>query len=437
MKEISIDRVFQEQYRPYANYDNERSLPNLIDGLKITQRKVLYTCLIKNISNEMKVAQLASSVAYETQYHHGEAGIGGVICNLAQDFVGSNNLNWLEPIGQFGSRLSPIPAAHRYIFTKLSKNFRKYFKKEDDIILEHLYEDDFKIEPNYFIPILPGVLLNSSQGIGTGFASNILSRDPRELAAYIKAHFDGKRKNHKLLPYFDGFKGRVERSDLDHNKYIISGCFERISATQIKITELPVGMYLDDIKKQLNKLVESDYIKDYDDNSTEEAFDIDVYFQRGYLNNVLDETLYDKLKLTTSVTENLTCWLPTGKLRKFANPAEIIDYFIEWRLVKYSDRISSLLNIVANDILNLNEKIRFIYFYLSNVDKFKNASRMELMVLLQENDFSDTMLDMKIWNLTGEKIAELENSVKQLLVKQQELEQTTNVNLYKTELEQL
>ena len=163
MKEITINRVFQDQYRPYANYDNERSIPNLIDGLKITQRKVLYTCLLKNINNEMKVAQLASSVAFETQYHHGEAGIGGVICNLAQDFVGSNNLNWLEPIGQFGSRLSPIPAAHRYIFTKLSKNFRKYFKKEDDIILEHLYEDDFKIEPKYFIPILPGILLNPSQ----------------------------------------------------------------------------------------------------------------------------------------------------------------------------------------------------------------------------------------------------------------------------------
>lgn len=437
MKEITIDRLFQEQYRPYANYDNERSLPNLVDGLKITQRKVLYTCLLKNISSEMKVAQLASSVAYETQYHHGEAGIGGVICNLAQDFTGSNNLNWLEPIGQFGSRLSPIPAAHRYIFTKLSKNFRKYFKKEDDIILEYLYEDDFKIEPKYFIPILPGVLLNSSQGIGTGFASTILSRDPEELVAYIKDRIKGSGKVFELLPYFEGFKGSVERSELDYNKYIIKGCIERVNATQIKITELPVGMYLDDIKKQLNKLVESDYIKDYDDNSTEECFDIDIYFQRGYLNNVLDETLLDKLKLTTSVTENLTCWLPTGKLRKFDSPASIIDYFIEWRLEKYSTRISVLIDILSNDILSLNEKIRFIYFYLDNVDKFKNASRLELLMILEENLFSDSMLDMKIWNLTGEKIAELENNVKELNSKKAELEKTTNIQLYSKELEQL
>jgi DNA topoisomerase-2 len=435
MKEITIDRLFQEQYRPYANYDNERSLPNLIDGLKITQRKVLYTCLLKNTTSEMKVAQLSSMVAHTTHYHHGEAGIGGVICNLAQDFVGSNNLNWLEPIGQFGSRLSPIPAAHRYIFTKLSNNFRKYFRKEDDIILEHLYEDDYKIEPNFFIPVLPGVLLNSSQGIGTGFASTILSRDPQELSFYIKNKMSGGIQNYTLLPYFSGFKGSVER--VEENKYKISGCIERVSATQIKITELPVGMYLDDIKKQLNKLIESDFIKDYEDNSTEENFDIDVYYQRGILNNLLDETLLDRLKLTTTVTENLTCWLPTGKLRKFSSVVDIIDYFIEWRLSKYSERISRLLDVLNDDVKSLNERIRFINFYLENVILFKNASKLELISILDENNFDDKLLDMKIWNLTGDRIKELEKQVKDLNSKKKELQKTTNVQLYSKELETL
>lgn len=436
MKEITIDRVFQEQYRPYANYDNERSIPNLIDGLKITQRKVLYTCLLKNISNEIKVAQLASSVAFETHYHHGEAGIGGVICNLAQNFVGSNNLNWLEPIGQFGSRLSPVPAAHRYIFTKLSSNFRKYFKKEDDLILEYLYEDEYKIEPKYFIPVLPGILLNPSQGIGTGFASMILPRNPKELSEYIsmaitKDYF----KEFKLLPYFEGFKGTVERSETESNKYFIQGCFERINATQIKITELPVGMYLDDIKKQLNKLVDLGEIKDYEDNSTEEGFDIDVFYQRGILNNLLDETLYDRLKLKTSVTENLTCWLPTGKLRKFDYVSQIIDYFIAWRLQKYEERRQAVIGSIQSDIDNLQDKIRFIYFYLDNTAKFKNASKLELIAILEEECFSTDMLDMKIWNLTKDKILELETNLKKLKSTKKELEKTTNVTMYMKELE--
>lgn len=432
MKEITIDRLFNEQYRPYANYDNERSIANLIDGLKITQRKVLYTCLIKNITNEMKVAQLASSVAYETQYHHGEQGISGVICNLAQDFTGANNLNWLEPIGQFGSRLSPVPAAARYIFTKLSKNFRQYFRKDDDLILEHLYEDDFKIEPNFFIPILPGILLNSSQGIGTGFASVILSRNPSELASYITAKLEGKTPNVELLPYFTGFKGQV--TQVEDNKYQIQGCFERIGSTRIKITELPIGMYLDDIKKQLNKLIENSTIKDYEDNSTEDNFDIDVIFQRGALDTLDDESLFEKLKLNTSVTENLTCWLPTGKLRKFDSVADIIDYFIDWRLVKYSNRIQKLIEILDQDIVDVSEKIRFIYFYLENVDQFKSAKKVKLLEILEQNNFNSAMLDMKIWNLTGDKILELENKVKSLNQEKKELSQTTNVDLYQKEL---
>ena len=435
MKQITIERLFQEQYKPYANYDNERSIVNLIDGLKITQRKVLYTCLLKNVNSEMKVAQLASSVAYETQYHHGEQGIAGVICNLAQDFTGSNNLNWLEPIGQFGSRLSPVPAAARYIFTKLSKNFRLYFRKEDDIILEHLFEDDFKIEPNFFVPILPGVLLNNSLGIGTGFASTILSRDPKELAKYIKMKLSGGSKKFQLLPYFRGFKGSVSR--LDDNKYQIKGSISRINATQVKITELPVGMYLDDIKKQLNKLVENGSIKDYEDNSTEEGFDIDVSYQRGILNSMEDDTILEKLKLVTTVTENLTCWLPTGKLRKFGSVNEIIDYFIDWRLGKYTDRINKLIEILNEDIVDLNERVRFIYFYLGNVDKFKNASKIELYGILEENNFDSKLLDMKIWNLTGDRIVELEQKVKSLIEQRVELEQTTNIVLYARELEQI
>lgn len=436
IKSISIDKFFETQYRPYAVYDSQRSIPHLIDGLKITQRKILYTCLLKNISSEMKVSQLASAVAFETHYHHGEVGIGGVICNIAQNFIGTNNINWLEPLGQFGSRLSPIPAATRYIFTKLSKNFREYFKKEDDIILEYLEEDNDRIEPNCYIPILPGILLNSSQGIGTGFASLILARNPKEITQYIQQKLNNKKpKKMSLLPYLSGFKGSVSR--VDENKYSISGCFDRISSTQIKITELPVGMYLDDIKKQLNKLIESNYIKDYDDNSTEESFDIDVFFQRGILSDLTDEQILNKLKLSTTISENLTCWIVNNKLRKFKSVEEIIDYFIEWRLLKYNDRISKLIELTDIDITDLTEKVRFIYFYLNNVDKFRNASRIGLKTILDDNKFNSNLLDMKIWNLTGDKIKELEFKIEELKKKRTELTTTINTNLYLTDLESI
>ena len=186
-----------------------------------------------------------------------------------------------------------------------------------------------------------------------------------------------------------------------------------------------------------NKLIESGAIKDYDDNSTEESFDIDVFYQRGILNNLIDDNILDKLKLSTTITENLTCWLPTGKLRKFNSATEIIDYFIDWRLEKYTERIVKLIEIVNVDILNNNEKIRFINFYLEHVNEFKNASKMELITLLDENDFDDKMLDMKIWNLTGERIKALELETKKLISNKKQLEKTNNKKLYSKELEEI
>lgn len=431
-KTLTTSEFFNTQYRAYSVYDNERSIPHLIDGLKITQRKSIYTCVKKNILKEFKVAQLASLVAGETAYHHGEAGIGGVICGLAQNFVGSNNYNYLEPIGQFGSRLSPIPAAHRYIFTHLSKNFRDFFKKEDDIILHYLYDDEQQIEPNYFIPIIPGILINGSEGIGTGFASKILPRDPEEIVKYINAKLTGQFYKSKLLPYFKNFKGKVKQ--LEPNKYQLTGCLKQINTTTVKITELPPGMYLDDIKKQLNKLSESNFIKDYDDNSTEDGFDIDVYLPRTTLNEFDDYDLIEKFKLVTTVTENLTCWLDTGKLRKFESVTDIIDYFIDFRLEKYTKRINKLISIVSDDIKDLSEKIRFIYFYLGNVEEFRNSSKLQLLSLLEENDFTEDMLQMKIYNLTKDKIAELEKQLKELNTQKKQLEKTTNKELYIKEL---
>lgn len=432
MNQLTTKEFFNTQYKAYSLYDNERSIPNLIDGLKISQRKCLYTCIKKNITKEFKVAQLASSVAFETAYHHGEAGLGGVICGLAQNFVGSNNYNFLEPVGQFGSRLSPIPAAHRYIFTHLSKNFREFFKKEDDIILDYLYDDEQQIEPKYFIPIIPGILINGSEGIGTGFASKIFPRDISDVKKYIKESLCRAEYTKPLLPYFEGFKGKVIQ--IEPNKYELHGCIKRINSTTLKITELPPGMYLDDIKKQLNKLVESNFIKDYDDNSTEEGFDIDVYMQRTTLNELSDDKFLEKFKLISTVSENLTCWLENGKLKKFDSVTDIIDYFIEFRLRKYSERIETLIKLISQDIKNLAEKIRFIYFYLSNVELFRNSSKLELLALLDDNDFNEDMLNMKIYNLTKDKISELESALKELNERKKELQKTTNLDLYLGEL---
>ena len=116
MKKITFSDFATNQFRKYSLYDCDRSIPHLIDGFKITQRKIIYT-LIKIPANQVvkgiKVNNLANFTSIYTDFHHGEDGISGVICGMAQDYPGSNNANLLEPIGQFGSEIDPEPSAPR------------------------------------------------------------------------------------------------------------------------------------------------------------------------------------------------------------------------------------------------------------------------------------------------------------------------------------
>merc|ERR1712154_400112 len=179
----------------FSNMDNERSIPSLVDGLKPGQRKVIYTCLKNNLSKkEIKVAQLAGKVAEQSAYHHGEASLMGTIINLAQNFVGSNNINLLQPIGQFGTRLSggKDSASPRYIFTQLSPLARNVFNANDDAVLNYLLDDNQKIEPQWYIPIIPMVLVNGADGIGTGWMTKIPNYNPREIVQMIFDMLDGK-----------------------------------------------------------------------------------------------------------------------------------------------------------------------------------------------------------------------------------------------------
>jgi len=158
----------------FSNADNERSIPSLVDGLKPGQRKVMFTCFSR-AHKEVKVAQLAGAVGEKSAYHHGEQSLMQTIVGLAQDFVGSNNINLLLPIGQFGTRLQggKDSASPRYIFTQLNPVTQALFNKADEPVLKPLYEENSKIEPEWYCPVIPLVLVNGAEGIGTGWSTKV------------------------------------------------------------------------------------------------------------------------------------------------------------------------------------------------------------------------------------------------------------------------
>lgn len=410
---MRVKQFFNEDFRDFSLDDTKRSLPCMVDGLKESQRKILYGLSTRGASApKLRVEQLASLVSERTDYHHGGKSLEDAIVGLAQDFAGSNNMNVLEPLGQFGSRLSPEASAPRYIYTKFNGTFREIYRKEDDSILEHLYSDDLKIEPKYYLPIIPMLLVNGCRGVGTGYACIALSYNPREIKNNILSILQGKRMK-TLIPWYNGFTGDIIRRE-DSN-YTIRGVLKIVNTTIIKITELPIGTYLDRFKAHLIKLENTGVIKEFDDNSTEEQFEFIIKVPRTTTNLPLEE-LYSTFKLESKVTENLTVWNANGKIKKYKNANDLIKEFTAFRLEKYEVRRLKIIETYISNLKWLIEKLKFINYYLDNSVSFTRKGKDSLFQMLDKEGFVeiDRLLSLKIYNLTKDEIMKLKVDIKKV-----------------------
>lgn len=438
---VRIAELFDGPVREFSIYNNKRTIPDMIDGFKTSQRKVIFGTIKKapSINHDVgiKVAQLGAYIAEVSAYHHGEGSLSGTIVGMAQNFPGSNNINYLRPMGSFGSRLSPEASADRYIYTDFNPIFRKIFLKEDDLILESQEEDGDQIEPVRYLPILPNVLINGTSGMATGHATFILQYNPEDLRKYILNVLKGKKQNVELKPWFRGFTGTVEKNK-ETRQVTIKGKIERVNSTTLRITELPVGVWEDNYKELLNDLEDAGYIKSWNSNSSTAAWDWTITVPRttGYDD---DENLYHKFKLIKRKTENLTVWLPNGKLKCFKTPEELTDYFIEYRLLKYEDRRQAVIKDLEARLFEQNEKLRFIRYYISNAEKFSKKTKSELSELLVTEGFSliDTLLDIRIYNLTLDQIQKLESQVVETEVELKFYRESTATTLYVRDLDAL
>lgn len=430
---------FNTAFKDFSLYDNVRSIPRLTDGLKPSQRKAIYGTLNRGENaGLMQVERLSSFVAAVTDYHHGVGSLASTIVGMAVNYPGSNNCNLFVPEGQFGSRLTADSAAHRYIETKLSPYFRLLFPKADDQILEHHETDGEKIEPKTYAPLLPMVLVNGAQGTGTGHACLILSYKPSEIRDACLAVLAGKKlKTGGLTPWFNGFTGTVARNP-ETGQVMVTGKLEVVNSTTIKITELPVGTYLDQYKDHLNKLEDNEFIKDYEDRSTEAGFDFTITVPRS--TTALDiEELYKKFKLVSRDTENFTVWNIDGVLKRFESAESLVEAFVPWRLSMMEARRQYIIADLKEQVRFQSEVVRFIKFYLKNANKFKDTGKKDLIEIMLENDFTDydRLLSMAIWNLTKDKIDELERKLAELKSALAKAEADTAAEMYKRELRAL
>lgn len=433
MSQKRVTEIFRDEVREFSIYDCERSIPSGVDGFKPSQRKIIFGMAKKFGSQEVKVSIASAGIMEISCYHHGD--LSGVIVNMAQSFPGANNLPYLEPIGQFGSRIGPGASAPRYIFTKLNDSFRKMFKKDDDMILNYLEDDGTQIEPDFYLPILPNVLINGAEGMGTGFACKILGYNPEEIRKQCLAALDPKAKRTKLIPFYRGFNGAISK---EADQAIFTGDLEVINTTTIKITELPIGSYTKAYREVLNTLEEKGIIKTYDDNSSEDTTEFLVTCYRD-TTKAPKEELLKLFKLVARETENVTVWLETGRLRKFASVDDLLTWFVNFRVSKYEERRLKLIEIAQNDLDFANEKIRFIKFYIANSKWFSVNNKAEIEKRLTDEKFAniDALMGIKVYNLTKDQIEKLENEIAELKKYLEELKSTTAQKMYTKELKEL
>lgn len=425
VRELKIHDFLNGGFREFSTYDCKINIPSMIDGFKVSQRKVMHTMLTRN--KNMKVEQFANDAAGFTHYHHGALNLEGVIVGLAQQFSGTNNVNFLTPDGQFGNILDHSAAAGRYICVEPNANFRKWFAKADDCILEYEYEDGEQIEPKYFIPIVPALLFNGSAGIGTGYATRIFNYNPSDVLSNVKLAIAGKKLK-PMTPCFVDYAGKVEKIA---NQVVYTGTFERTNSTTIRITSLPIGYDLNAYKAELIKLIEKEVIRDFDDNSSPDAWNILIYATRQFV-GLPDTTLIEKLKLVSRDSENITVWDENGKIKRFESPEELIIYFVEWRKTAYQRRKNKRVSILTHELDLLNEKIRFIRYYVKNAKWFSESSKNDIISTLSDQKFKniDDLLSIRVYNLTREQICKFEEDIKELELTLTTLTNTTAVDLY-------
>ena len=429
-----VTEVFRDEVREFSIYDCERSIPSGIDGLKPSQRKVIYGMIKKFPNSEVKVSIASAGIMEISCYHHGD--LAGVIVNMAQNFPGSNNLPYIDPKGQFGSRIGPDASAPRYISTRLNDNFRKIFKREDDMILNYLEDDGMQIEPDYYLPIIPSVLVNGAEGMGTGFACKILGYNPEDIRRECLAALDPKAKRTKLVPWYRGFTGKIEKNS--EGQAVFTGCLEVVNTTTIKITELPIGSYTKAYREVLNSLEEKGIIKDYSDDSKELFTKFTVKCPRETTSNSYEELL-KLFKLVTRESENVTVWTDAKRLRKFTSVDDLLTWFVDFRTKKYEVRRQKLIERYLADLELANEKIRFIKFYIANAKWFSTSKKAEIEERLAKEKFVhiDELMSIRVYNLTKDQIEKLEAEIVEIQKLIDFYQTTTAQKMYAKELKEL
>jgi len=479
-KGVTYSEFINKELILFSQHDNHRSIAHVFDGFKPSQRKVIFACILKNMKSEIKVAQLCGYIGEKASYHHGEASLNGTVVNMAQDFVGSNNINLLTPAGQFGTRRmgGKDSASPRYIFTKLEKITRAIFHPADDALLNYLNDDGQSIEPEFYMPVIPMALVNGSDGIGTGWSTNVPNFCPRQIIYNVRCLINDEEME-PMHPNYYGFSGTLEANSKKSKNYNVIGKIERKDDTTLHISELPIKKWTQDYKMFLEGMLSSNEkgkepeIKDFTENHTDSTVSFTISAAKENIDQFEsgNDGLLGKFKLMSTIsTSNMNFFNIDGRITKYECPEDIMRCFYPVRLEYYVKRKEHLLKILHREKKMLSNKARFVEEVCSGDLVVSNRKRKEILSDLKsrgydllpkesdkyreeesdvESDVEDDeneatlvkgyeyLLGMKIWSLTFEKAEQLRNELAKKTEEVSDLESTAPTQIWLDDLDSI
>jgi DNA topoisomerase II len=405
-----------------------------MDGLKTSQRKILYAAFKRNLTQEIRVAQFAGYVSEHTGYHHGEASLNETIVGMAQDFMGSNNIPWLVPQGQFGTRIQggKDAASPRYIHTYLQPRVRKLVPEEDFAVLKYRDDDGLPVEPEWYAPVLPMLLVNGSRGIGTGYSTYIPPCDPKVIKKKLISKITAGhplRSDPQLVPYFEGFKGTYTEDG-------VVGVFKK-EKDEFVVTELPPGTWTADYREWLEKELAEGRIKDFSDTSTDQQINIRI---KGIEEKALVKSLTEKVRTT-----NMHAFNSQGVITKYETLTDILCEFWTVRLNLYETRRAHHIKVLNEKLPYHKNVVRFIRDQIQDEPEvnLKKKSLKECDDILGEHEYQhidgsyEYIMRLPVSAFTSEKVAKHEKDMEDLLAEITRLKNTNAEKLWLADLEQV
>ena len=426
---VKYDEFVHKDLIHFSYYNLERSIPSVMDGLKTSQRKILYAAFKRNLTQEIRVAQFAGYVSEHTGYHHGEASLNETIVGMAQDFMGANNIPWLVPQGQFGTRIQggKDAASPRYIHTYLQPRVRNLVPNADFDVLKYRDDDGLAVEPEWYAPVLPMLLVNGARGIGTGYSTYIPPCNPKTIKEMLLKNLRGQGNltDVQLTPYFEGFKGTYTMDG-------VVGVY-RHEKDEFVITELPPGTWTADYREWLEKELAEGRIKDFSDTSTDRDICIRI---KGIEEAALVKSITTKIKTT-----NMHAFNAKGVIAKYATLNDILIEYAQVRKDLYESRRLHQIATLEKEVPYHEDIVRFIEGQCLDkpVPDLRRKTKTECEALLTEHKYTHhvEILRLPVSSFTAEVMAKHRADRENVLSRLELLRGTTASALWLADLESL